>query len=206
MNAEDSYPIEFAYAVGSNVYFRYLTEKDALGNWHHWFNAPDITMNLSAQYWVNTPEGQLEYLQNLRRSKERLALAVVDRKTNEHIGIGSLSKLDMLNRRAEMSLVIGSAVHRSGIYALEALAMLTEIGLVRLNLHKLVATGLSRSVGGLNLTKLLGYVQTGCFREHAFVGGAWVDCVYLEILQREWIQSPRRPKTIGWGSNEQAAE
>jgi RimJ/RimL family protein N-acetyltransferase len=205
MSAPSAYPVEFAYAVGSSVYFRYLTEADAVGNWHHWFNSPDVTQNLAAQYWVNTPEGQLEYMQNLRRSKERLALAVVDRKTHEHIGIGSLSKLDMLNRRAEMSLVIGSAAHRSGFHALESLAMLTEIGLVRLNLHKLVATGLSRSEGGLNLTRLLGYVQTGCFREHAFVGGTWVDCVYLEILQREWLKSPRRPKTIGWSLNEHNA-
>ncbi len=205
MTAQSQHSVEFAYAVGSSVYFRYLTEADAVGNWHHWFNSPDVTQNLAAQYWVNTPDGQLEYLQILRRSKERLAVAVVDRRTHEHIGIGSLSKLDMLNRRAEMSLVIGSAAHRSGIHALESLAMLTEIGLVRLNLHKLVATGLACSEGGLNLTKLLGYVQTGCFREHAFVGGAWMDGVHLEILQREWLKSHRRPKTIGWSSNEQHA-
>lgn len=205
MSSPSAYPVEFAYAVGSSVYFRYLTEADALGNWHHWFNSPAVTQNLAAQYWVNTPDAQLEYLQKLRSSKERLALAVVDRKTNEHIGIGSLSQLDMLNRRAEMSLVIGSAAHRNGIHAIESLAMLTEVGLVRLNLHKLIATGLSSSERGLSLTKLLGYTQTGCFREHAFVGGVWVDCVYLEMLQREWLNSARRPKTIGWNLNENIA-
>lgn len=192
------FPVEFAYAVGRAVYFRYLTEEDARGNWHHWFNSPSVTQNLSAQYWVNYPESQVTYLENLRRSRERLALAVVDRETHEHIGIGSLSKLDVLNRRAEMSLVIGSAAHRDGIHALESLAMLTEIGLVRLNLHKLVATGLVISEAGLQLTRLLGYVDTGCFREHAFVNGKWVDCVHLEIFQRDWLTSPRRPKTIEW--------
>lgn len=202
MKSDDTYPVEFAYAVGSSVYFRYLTERDALGDWHHWFNAPDVTKNLSAQYWPNSPEAQLEYLQTLRRSKERLALAVVDRQTHEHIGIGSLSKLDTLNRRAEMSLVIGSSAHRSGVHAFESLAMLTEIGLVRLNLNKLVATGLASSERGLSLTKLLGYVQTGCFREHAFVDGSWVDCVYLEILQRDWLVSRRRPKSLGWSLHE----
>lgn len=198
MMDEESFPVEFAYAVGATVYFRYLTEEDARGNWHHWFNAPNVTQNLAAQYWVNHPESQISYLEGLRRSRERLALAVVDRKTHEHIGIGSLSKLDVLNRRAEMSLVIGSDAHRDGVHALESLAMLTEIGLVRLNLHKLVATGLVSSEGGLKMTRLLGYADTGCFREHAFVNGKWVDCAHLEIFQRDWLVSPRRPKTIAW--------
>jgi RimJ/RimL family protein N-acetyltransferase len=202
MSSPSSFPIEFAYAVGASVYFRYLTEADAAGNWHHWFNSPDITKNLAAQYWVNTPDQQLKFLQNTQSSRDRLVLAIIDRNTHEHIGVGSLSKLDLLNRRGEMSLVLGSAVHRSGIYSLESLAMLTEIGLVRLNLNKLVATGLASSEGGLKLTKILGYIETGRFREHAFVNGVWEDCVYLEILQREWLGSPRRPKTIGWYPNE----
>jgi len=192
------HPEEFAYAVGRSVYFRYLTEDDARGDWHRWFNAPHITRNLAAQAWVNTPEAQVAYLENLSRTKDRLALALIDRKTHKHIGIGSLSKIDVVNRRAEMSLVIGSTEHQDGLHALEALAMLTEIGLVRLNLHKQVATGLATSEAGLRLTRTLGYVESGRMREHAFVDGAWVDCVHLEIFQRDWLTSPRRPKSIAW--------
>lgn len=192
------YPEEFAYAVGQNVYFRYLTKEDALGNWHHWFNSPVVTQNLDRQRWVNSPEDQVAYYENLKQSHERLALAVVDRRTQTHIGIGSLSNIDVVNRRAEMSLVIGSAEHRHGHYALESLAMLTEIGLVRLNLHKLVATGLETSERGLSLTRLLGYTESGRNRENAFVEGRWVDNIILELFQRDWLNSPRRPKTLGW--------
>lgn len=198
MSGGERPPEEFAYAVGRHVYFRYLTEEDARGDWHLWFNSPSITQNLAAQSWVNPPESQVAYLQGLRASRERLAVAVVDRATHAHIGIGSLSKIDALNRRAEMSLVIGSAAHRDGLHAMESLAMLTEIGLVRLNLHKLVATGLVISEAGLRMTRMLGYVDAGCMHEHAFVNGCWVDCVYLEIFQRDWLASPRRPKTLAW--------
>ena len=76
--------------------------------------------------------------------------------------------------------------------------MLTEIGLVRLNLHKLIATGLTTSERGLRLNRLLGYTESGRYRENAFVEGEWVDNLILEIFQRDWLKSPRRPKTLAW--------
>lgn len=198
-SALSNYPLEFAYAVGKHVYFRYLDEADAGGEWHLWFNSPEVTRGLAAQHWVNTPEDQLAYLHQLRASRDRLALAVIDRESNRHIGIGSLSKIDFINRRAEMSLVIGSASHQDGFHALESLALLTELGLAKFNLNKLVATGLAISEGGLRLTKFLGYTETGRFREHAFVDGKYVDCIIMEMFQRDWLTSGRRPRSIAWG-------
>jgi diamine N-acetyltransferase len=200
--APAAYPVRFAYAVAKHVYLRYLTEADARGDWHLWFNSPEVTRNLAGQTWVNTPEEQVGYLQKLRTSRDRLTLAVVDRATDVLVGVGGLSKIDNVNRKAEMSLVIGSAEHREGLHALEALTLFTEIGLARFNLNKVIATGLVISEAGLKMTRFLGYKDSGVFREHAFVEGRYVDCVILEILQREWLNSPRRPKSIQWIEHE----
>ena len=197
-----TYPEEFAYAVGRAIYFRYLTEDDARGDWHLWFNSPEVTANMIMQRWVNTPEDQLDYLAGLRRSRERLALAVVDRASHRFIGIGSLSKIDTINRKAEMSVVIGPADCRDGVRGLEALSLLTEIGLVRLNLNKIIATSMENSEAGIRMTKLLGYTETGRFREHGFIDGRYVDCIIMEMLQREWLDAPRRPKSIRWAPAE----
>lgn len=198
MTESTASPEKFAYAVGKYIYFRYLTREDALGDWHRWFNSPEVTRNLDRQRWLNTPEDQVAYWEHLQTSRERLAVAIIDRTTHKHIGIGSLSGLDTVNRRAEISLVIGSAAHRHGLHALEAVTMLTEIGLIRLNLHKLIATGLTTSERGLRLNRLLGYTESGRYRENSFVEGEWVDNLILEIFQRDWLTSPRRPKTLAW--------
>lgn len=186
------FPIEYAYSIGKNVFFRYLTEEDAIGDWHHWFNSPEIVANLSAQAWLNTPESQIEYLHSTRNTKERLVLGVCDLKTAKLIGVGGLSKIDYINRRAEMSIVIGSAAHRKGVYAMDAMSMLTEIGFVRLNLHKIVATALAPSIAGIEMTKLLGYRECGRLTDHAFCKGKWEDCILMEILQSDWLNSVRR--------------
>jgi len=196
MRNDNAFPIAGAYAVGRTVYFRYPTDADAVGAWHHWFNSPDVTRNLVAHYWPNTPEDQLAYVREVRKSRQRLLLSIIDRSSGAHIGVGSLGSIDYVNRRAEVSLVIGERNYRDGFRALECLSMLTEIGLCKLNLNKLVATSLAISTAGLQLDTLLGYRECGRWHEHAFVDGKYVDCVLLEMFQRDWFNSPKRPKSL----------
>ena len=185
-----------AYSVGKNVYFRYPTKADAVGKWHHWLNSPDVTRFLASQNWPISPEDQLNYLKNTRKSKQRLLLSIIDRASSNHIGVGSLGSIDYINRRAEVSLIIGEAEYRDGIRALECLSMLTEIGLVKLNLNKLVVTSLSISLAGLKIDSAIGYRECGRWHEHAFIDGNYVDCVLMELFQRDWLESPMRPKSL----------
>ena len=90
------YPSEFAYARGEHVYFRYLTEEDAKGEWHLWFNSPEVTQYMGARRWFNTIDNQLEYLQYVKTTKDRLTLAIIDIKTNKHIGVCSLGSIDYI--------------------------------------------------------------------------------------------------------------
>lgn len=187
------YPIKFAYAKGKFVYFRYLTEEDAKGEWHLWFNSPSITHYLGARRWFNTIADQLEYLKYVRSTKDRLVLAVVDIKTNKHIGVCSLGSIDYIHRRAEMSCVIGDERFHKGNYALETIAMIIEIGFTRLNLHKIYGVGVQNHVS-IELCKLLGYKESGRYKEHGFVDGRYEDAIILEIFQRDWLKSKKRPK------------
>ncbi|OHB72663.1 MAG: hypothetical protein A2W23_00820 [Planctomycetes bacterium RBG_16_43_13] len=190
------YPSEFAYARGEHVYFRYLTEEDAKGEWHLWFNSPEVTQYMGARRWFNTIDNQLEYLQYVKTTKDRLTLAIIDIKTNKHIGVCSLGSIDYINRHAEESCVIGDKKFQNGLYALESIAMITEIGFSRLNLHKIYATGAESNQNGLMLTKLLGYKESGRFKEHSFIKGKYEDSIILEILQVDWFKSPKRPKLM----------
>lgn len=183
------YPIKFAYAKGKYVYFRYLTEEDAIGDWHLWFNTPQVTRFMLARKWFNTVDDQLQYLKYVQSTKDRLTLAVVDISTNKHIGICSLGSISYIHRHAEMSCVIGDEKFRKGQHSLETLAMITEIGFSRLNLNKIYATGLEINQGGVGLTKLLGFKESGRFKEHCFVDGEYKDAVILEMFQRDWVKS-----------------
>ncbi len=190
------YPVDFAYARGQYVYLRYLTQADARGEWHLWFNSPDITRYMLARRWINTPRDQLEYLKYLKSTRDRLALAVVDIKTNKHIGICSLGSIDYINSHAEVSCLIGNKKFHKFYYALETIQLMTEIGFSRLNLYKIFGVGLENNKAILNIVKLLGYKKSGRYKEHGFIDGKYVDAVIYEIFQKDWLRSSKRPKVI----------
>ncbi len=194
VESKSYYPIDFAYAKGKHVYLRYLTEEDAKGEWHLWFNSPVITRYVGLRRWFNTVEDQLDYLRYLKSTKDRLALAIVDIKSNKHIGICSLGSIDYFSRNAEMSCIIGDESFHKGYYALEAMAMITEIGFTKLNLHKIYATGAENNRNGIKLTELLGFKKSGRYEKHTFIDGRYVDVIILEIFQEEWFKSKKRPK------------
>ncbi|MFC1585763.1 GNAT family N-acetyltransferase [Fibrobacterota bacterium] len=188
------YPIEYAYAKGKLVYFRYLTEQDAISNWHLWFNSQEVTRNLVEQYWVNTPEDQINYLKMLRESRDRLTLAIVEIETNKHIGVGGLGTIRQFHKNAEVSVIIGEKKYRDGRYVFESLALLLEIGFTRLNLHKITASALIDNVQSQELNKLLGLKKAACLKEHYFSNGYYKDVVVYEVLRKDWLKSKRRPQ------------
>lgn len=190
------YPQEYAYAKGKTVYLRYLTEEDAKGDWHLWFNSPEVTHFLSARYWFNTPQHQLDYLKYVSSTRDRIALGICDIKTNKLIGVCSLGSIDYVHRHAEISSVIGDAKFRNGFAAMEAFALMLEIGFTRLNLHKIFGAGLEANTAALEISKLMGLKESGRYREHCFVDGKYQDLIILEILQNEWLQSSKRPKQV----------
>ena len=195
LNNEDiKYHAEFAYAKGNNIYLRYLTEEDARGKWHLWFNSPKVTKYLAERYWVNTVQDQLNYLDKLYQNKNRLTLAVVDLKTDKHIGICGLGSIHYIHRRAEISCLIGDLEYQFGTHAFEALALMMEVGFARLNLHKIYATAIEDSERSLALNKLLGFKESARLKEHCFIDGIYRDLIWFEIFQKNWFKSKKRPK------------
>jgi len=187
---------QWCYARGEKVYFRYLTAEDAMGDWHRWFNCPKITSNLADQVWPNSVDNQLQHLAIINQRVDRLAVAICDVSTDMMIGIGGLSGMNQLHRRAEISIVIGSEEHRNGVITLEGLALLTEIGFSKFNLNKIIATSLASSDGGAGITKLLGYKEAGCFKNHVWVNGKWEDVIFMEVMQKDWLTSNKRPNLL----------
>lgn len=190
------YPVEYAYVKAQNIYLRYLTEEDAKGDWHLWFNSPEVTKYMTARRWFNTPGHQLDYLKYVNTTKDRLALGIVALKTEKLIGVCSLGSIDYINRHAEISSVIGDAVYRNGFYAMEAFALMLEIGFLRLNLHKIFGAGIESNTAAIEISKLMGLKESGRYKEHAFIDGKYHDMIILEIFQRDWLKSNKRPKIV----------
>ncbi len=181
------------FLKGNRVYLSYPTFEDAGKDWFNWFNDPEINSLIGKYPWPNSVSDQKKYIDDVRRNKDRLLLGVKIIKNSKMIGVISLSKLNSHHKSAESSIVIGNSKYKNGIYALEALALLTEFGLMRLNLNRIFSSTLLINKNAHNLNNILGWRKVGICKKSHYYKGHYVDSVIYEILKKDWIKSKKRP-------------
>jgi ribosomal-protein-alanine N-acetyltransferase len=131
-------------------------EKDVLnGVWHDWFNDYRITEYLEHGAYPISREQQADFVTDLMRKKNALALAIDDNETSKHVGVISLKSIDHFQAKAEIAIVMGGK-SRFGS-ALEAMALLTDHAFSRLNLNKLYAGQHEDLWKWVNTLALVGY-------------------------------------------------
>lgn len=149
---------EEAFLEGMTVYLRSPDlEKDVLnGRWFAWFNDKQVTKYLGQGAYPNTRAKQIEFVEGLKHDKTRVVLCIIVKSTQQHIGVISLNNIDLLNRKAEISIVMGE--NRYPVEAaLESMALMTEYGFERLNLNKIDAGQAEGLWKWVNTLALIGY-------------------------------------------------
>ena len=81
------------YKIGKQIYLRHPNEEDVNGKWHEWFSDEETTKYLSQRFWPNSKEAQLDFYRSLKSSRDKLVLSVINRSSDKHIGIVSLSSI-----------------------------------------------------------------------------------------------------------------
>ena len=86
-------------------------------NWYDWFNDEETSVFMQKHYFPNTREMQLEFFRReIIGSRFKLQLGIKDVLKNEPIfGVVSLNNIDHLNRKAEISIIIGEKKYNNGI-------------------------------------------------------------------------------------------
>lgn len=116
--------------------------------WHTWFNDPKITRYIKQGMFPNTAGDQLEYLEQVRKDKNRVLLLIKPKGLEKVVGVASLSGVDFVAKSADFAMVIGNrdfkAKHKE-LIGMEAKCRLIE--------HAFEVMGLER-IGGAQATDL----------------------------------------------------
>jgi RimJ/RimL family protein N-acetyltransferase len=103
----------------------------------------------------------------------------------ELVGRCGMFGFDELARNAEVGLGFGPD-HRGKGYGREVLALLLDFGFTHRNLHRVWLQCTATNERALRAYRAAGFVEEGRMREHAWVGGAYVDMVRMAVLRAEW--------------------
>ena len=115
-----------AFLIGEKIYLRALNESDADGNYPIWFNDPEVCKyNRHARY-PNTKEKTLAYIKHVKSSLNKIVLAIAEKKDDKHIGNVALSRVDYIDRNAELSIILGEKEFWKSGFGKEACGLMID--------------------------------------------------------------------------------
>ena len=95
---------------GDGIYLRHLMEKDLKGRWYDWLNDSVVTRYQNKGIFPNTLQKQRKYFESLQGSSGEVVLAIVEKRTEKHIGNVGLHEIEWVHRHATLCIVIGERV------------------------------------------------------------------------------------------------
>jgi RimJ/RimL family protein N-acetyltransferase len=171
-----------------HLYLRPLAPSDADGPYLRWFNDTEVCRYNSHHTFPYLREDALAYIEQSRRSRSDLILAIVQRSDDRHIGNIALENIDPLHRSAEFAIVIGERDCWGKGYSKEAAAALIHHGFCELNLRRIYCGTLVNNIPMQKLAQFLGMEREGLRRQAVFKGGSFVDVVEYGLLQADYFR------------------
>lgn len=123
-----------------------------------------------------------------KQRPEVAPFSIVNRETDELLGLAILWGIDAHNRHAHVGLSLRPHVRSMG-YGSDTLETLCRYAFRTLGLHRLQLETLADNDGMIGAARRAGFQLEGSAREHSWMDGRFVDDVIFGILVDEWLPS-----------------
>lgn len=180
-----------AFIMGKLVYLRTPDiQADVYGgDWNEWFSDMEITKYLVHGIRPVSKDDQAKLVQSELENPKTLLFAIIEKASQKHIGVVSLKSIDLLNKTAEIAIVMGFDNIPGA--ALEAMALMTAHAFERMNLNKLYAGQHEGLWKWVNTLELIGYRIEG-YRRQGGVRGLPYDIVLTGITSDDYFNLKKK--------------
>ena len=169
----------------ATIYLREL-KNDDLACINVWRNDREVVKLLGANFLyisLVVDEQWLASYLNSRASSVRLAIVTIA--SDLCIGIVNLTNMQIVNRSAEFSIMLGDKEYWSKGIGYEAASQMINHGFYDLNLHRIYLTVLTENVRAQQLYRRLRFKEEGVQREAVYKEGKYHDLVTMALLKSE---------------------
>jgi RimJ/RimL family protein N-acetyltransferase len=104
----------------------------------------------------------------------------------DYIGEITLTKIDRINRSAQVGIVIGSKPHWNKGFGTDAMRVVLRFAFDNMNLHRVWLNVYDFNVRGIKSYEKCGFTREGVQRELRFLDGRYHDSVLMGILEGEY--------------------
>lgn len=176
------------YLIGKKLYLRGLQRSDLGKNMFQWANDAEVTHFMFMGSKPNTIEALEAEYETLIKSEKDIPLAIIDKKTDEHIGNAGFYVINWISRTAEYRIIIGEKKFWGKGYGQETAKLLLRYGFDKLNMNKIWLGVNISNKAGVTCYKRAGFVEEGVLREEIYRNGQYYDAVRMSVLRREFYE------------------
>lgn len=174
------------FLTGKKVVLKVLTREDVLqSNWYGWFNDENLCKTLQKHYFPNSIDLQMNFWEKNQNATDKLQLGICKPDDANLLGVISLNNIDFINRKAEISAVIGESGARSVGIFIESCQLLFNHAFNSLNLNRIYGGSISKELVVL-MCRTLGCKEEGVGRSEIFKNGKYHNSYRYGILKDEF--------------------
>jgi len=179
------------FLEGDVIYLRPLLETDISEEYISWLNDGEVCRYNSHHVFPYNKFKAEEYLKNIYLSNDKLVLAIIDKKTEKHIGNISLQQINLLNGSAEFAILFGDKDYWGKGISKEASLLIMKHGFFELNLHRIFCGTAAENIPMQKLALFLGMSEEGRRKEAQFKNGKYNDIIEYGILKDDFINKQK---------------
>lgn len=184
------------------IRIRPFEKADATDRYRQWFHDADTTRYNSHGLFAYTPEQARAFVAALEGDRSRIIWAIevvnpawINEASGEiypeckwiHVGNVSLQSINLLNRSAELAVVIGEAEGRGKGYGLQACEWVVKHAFRRLGLNRVWTGTAETNVAMRRVCEKLGMLGEGRFKQGMFLDGRFVDVIAYGLTAAEYF-------------------
>jgi RimJ/RimL family protein N-acetyltransferase len=172
----------FRKMAGEKCYLSPIDMNDA-EKYTAWMNDLEVTINLETYNSVINVESEKAFLETLSCEHN---YSIIDKETDELLGICGFRDIDLLNQTAEVGIFIGNKDYWGKGYGTEALSLLLDIGFKTLNLHNVQLRVNDYNKRAIRAYEKVGFMKSGVRREAVYRNLERHDFIFMDILSSEF--------------------
>ena len=178
------------YLQGDRVRLRPLRIDDA-ALFQPWINDPEVQRLLGGRGWQFSLPAQEDYVRARLANDWEHGFALAIEAMDIHGGprlIGNLElrKLEAVERRGEIGIMIGDRAFWGRGYGEDAMRTICRYGCHDLDLHRLELTVAAFNLRALRCYEKVGFTIEGRLRDHRYVSGRYYDSLLMGLLRDDF--------------------
>lgn len=169
---------------GRYILLRSIEETDIV-KVRYWNFDDEISRYFESRFPISLVE-QKKWFESQINQSNKQKLIIIDKSTNDSIGMIGIMKIDHVNKNCEVGVTIGERDFWGKAHGKEALKLTLDYLFLQINMQTIYATIIEENIRSINFFKKFGFVQNGLLKDMVYKDGKYQSYVWMSIQKENY--------------------